>query len=733
MADPALVLVGEFDANHAPDAFTPAQEAGNVRPHRPLSRLLDTVSLGFANVRDKVFHFLRVRRPPHAVRIPLFRSGSVFANVKLFGAGVLCSFIFGFLPYRAYMWLQSLPDPHLLTRRDLEVTTKIYDRNGVLLYEVFADENRVPIPLAEMSKYVKDATIAIEDQDFYRHNGLSLRGIIRAARETYVNKNLQGGSTITQQLIKSALLTSDLSVARKVREAILAIWAEHLYSKDQILEMYLNQVPYGGTSWGIESASRTFFKKSSKDLTLAEAALLAGLPAATSDYSPLTHPDKAIGRQKMVLDRMVASGFITVDQAKMAKSEPLHFRPQSTAIRAPHFVMYVKGLLEKRYSSRMIERGGLIVKTSLDIRVQELAEEIVRTEIEKLKGLGVGNAAVLVTDPKTGEILAMVGSRDYWNVEQDGNVNVTTSLNSPGSTIKVVNYAAALERGMTAATILEDTPVVYTITPTERYAPVNYDSIFHGFVPIRYALANSYNVPAVKVLDTIGVKRMIEKGRLMGIESWTDESRYGLSLTLGGGDVTMVDMNRVYGTLANRGKRVDIMPILEITDYTGRVIEKHHPSRPFVAMRDDVSWILGNILSDNAARTRAFGYNSSLSIAGKTVSVKTGTSNDKRDNWTIGYTPSYVVSVWVGNNDNTPMNPQLVSGITGAAPIWHEVMAELLKDKLNEVMPKPESVVSVPCYYGREEFFIKGTQPSSGRCGPLPVATPSAETPTPTP
>lgn len=652
---------------------------------------------------------------------------------KSFVAGVVVTVVLVFIPYNAYVWLKNLPNPQLLTKRDLEVTTKIFDRNGTLLYEVYADQNRTPVALADIPAFVKQATIAIEDKDFYKHQGFSVFGILRASREIILNKRIQGGSTITQQLIKSALLTPEVKISRKIKEILLAFWAERIYSKNLILEMYLNQVPYGGTAWGIEAASQTYFGKSVKQLTLAEAALLAGLPAAPTEYSPFgSHPEKAFERQAEVLRRMVEDRHITKQDAEAALAGSVHFVPPRTGIRAPHFVMYVRDLLVKRYGPRLIERGGLRITTSLDINIQEKVDDIVRSQIEALKYLRVGNGAALVTNPKTGEILAMVGSKNYFDLPAEGNVNVTTSLRQPGSSIKVVNYAAALENGFNAATILDDSPVVYRVPGSPPYAPVNYDGRFHGATPLRYALGNSYNVPAVKTLAKIGVKTMIEKGKLMGIESWEDESRYGLSLTLGGGDVTMLEMAKVFGTLANAGKRVDLMPVLEITDYTGKVIEKNTPKKGVQAVKPEVSWILGNILSDNGARTSAFGPNSALVIKDKTVSVKTGTSNDKRDNWTLGYTPSVVAAVWVGNNNNAPMNPYLTSGVTGAAPIWHDIMTEILKDRLDEVMPKPDNVVTLPCYFGRVEYFTKGTEPAGGRCAPLPTPTPSIS-PSPTP
>ncbi len=650
---------------------------------------------------------------------------------KWFFLGIAATVMFFFIPFTAYQWLTALPNPYLLSHRDLEVTTKILDRNGTLLYEIYADQNRTPLVLGDIPQYVKEATIAIEDREFYTHQGFSIRGILRALVQTKIYGRIQGGSTITQQLIKSSLLTPEISISRKVKEIILAFWAERIYTKNQILEMYLNQVPYGGTAWGVEAASQMYFGTSVKNLSLAQAALLAGLPAAPSQYSPFgTHPQLAFERQKEVLRRMTEDGYITKEEAQNAAQEPISFASPNIPIRAPHFVLYIKELLEKRYGPRLVERGGLRITTSLDVGIQEKTQGILSSQITALSSLHVGNGAVLVTNPKTGEILAMVGSKDYFNIKDEGNVNVTTSLRQPGSSIKVVNYAAALENGFTAASLIDDSPVVYNLPGSSPYAPANYDSKFHGVVPVRYALANSYNIPAVKVLAKIGVHTMVEKGRLMGIESWDDESRFGLSLTLGGGDVTMLDMAKVFGTLANSGKRQDLLPILEIKDYTGRVLESNKPKNPVSAVKPEAAWIMSNMLSDNVARSAAFGPTSALVIAGKTVSVKTGTSNDKRDNWTIGYTPSYVVTVWVGNNDNSPMNPYLTSGVTGAAPIWHDTMTELLKDKPDEVSPKPDTVVGISCYYGRVEYFIAGTEPSFGRCGPLPTPSP---TPTPTP
>jgi 1A family penicillin-binding protein len=686
--------------------------------------VLDRIKLFFSLTREKISPKPTPLHPFTIYPAPLHLAW----RIQSFFAGILTAVLFLFVPYMISVWVNSLPNPRLLSQRDLAVSTKIFDRNGVLLYEIYADENRTPLPLAEIPGVMQKATISIEDRDFYNHQGFSVRSIIRAARETLINHHLQGGSTITQQLVKSALLTPEITLSRKIREIIMAFWAERIYSKNQILEMYLNQVPYGGTAWGVEAASQTYFGKTVKDLTLAEAALLAGLPAAPSQYSPFgTTPQLAIERQHEVLRRMTEDGYITKAEEDAALAEKLVFAQPRIGIRAPHFVMFVKNILENRYGTRMVERGGLRIRTTLDIGVQEMADSIVRNQIAQLTRLKVGNGAAIVTDPKTGEILAMVGSRDYFDTASDGNVNVTTSLRQPGSSIKVVNYAAALENGFTAASIIDDSPVMYQTPGSPSYIPVNYDGRYHGPTPLRYALGNSYNIPAVKVLAKIGVKTMIDKGRLMGIMSWEDESRYGLSLTLGGGDVTMLEMAEVYGTLANLGRHVGLMPVAEVSDYTGKVIERFNPDRGVQAVNPGAAFIISDILRDNNARSAAFGANSNLVISGKTVSVKTGTSNDKRDNWTIGYTPSSVIVVWVGNNDNSPMDPLLTSGVTGAAPIWHDIMTELIKNKPDETQAKPENVIVIPCYFGRNEYFIGGTQPAGGRCSPFvtPIPTPT--------
>ena len=652
-----------------------------------------------------------------------------FPKYSLFAFGILSLALFGF-----YLWvLKDLPNPNKLTTARQAVSTKIYDRNGDLLYTVYnGQQNRSMVKLEELPEYLKQATIAIEDQDFYRHQGFSIRGISRAIERNIFKKRKEGGSTITQQLVKNVLLTPEKTFTRKAKEFVLAVEVELLFSKDEILQMYFNQIPYGGTTYGIEAAAKTFFGKSAKDLSLAEAAMLAGLPAAPTENSPFgAQPQIAYERKNQVLDRMVEDNYISREKADKVSNEKLVFAPQKTDIKFPHFVMYVRDLLVKKYGRRTIEESGLEVITTIDPNIQEMAEKEVREEISKLEAFHVTNGAALITDPKTGEILAMVGSIDYFDIANDGNVNLTTSLRQPGSSIKPVNYAVALALGYKASSIISDTPIAYHIPGSEIYAPVNYDSRFHGNVTLRQALASSYNVPAVKVLAGYGVDNMVQMGKNMGITTWEDPGRFGLSLTLGGVEVKMIDMAVVYGTLANMGKRVDSKAILKVSDYKGKIWEDNAKSEnELMAVKaagmenkvldPNVAYILTDILSDNKARTPAFGPNSALVIPDNQVAVKTGTTNDKKDNWTVGYTSDYVVTIWVGNNDNSPMNA-VASGVTGASPIWNKIMTNLLKDQ-HHAFTKPQDLLAVevcavngllPCdgCPSKTEYFVPGTEP----------------------
>lgn len=639
------------------------------------------------------------------------------------------------------LFIKDLPPPEGLTTREIEVSTKIYDRNGVLLYKIFENQNRTIVPLSEIPLQVRLATLAIEDAEFYSHPGFSLRGIFRAVVKNVSSKELTGGSTITQQLVKNALLSPEKTFIRKVREVLLSIWVERSFTKDEILEMYLNEVSYGGTAYGIQEASRVYFDKNVNELSLGEAALLAGLPKSPTAFSPFgPNPQASIDRQREVLRLMVINKFITQEEAQRAIGEPLTFAPNKTDIKAPHFVMYVKQALVDKYGEEVVEKGGLEVITTLDYEIQRQAEEAVSAELIKLEKLHVGNAAVLVVNPNTGEILAMVGSRDYFDTAHDGNVNVVTAPRQPGSSIKVVNYAYALSNGFTPATILSDTPVTFSVPGQPPYSPKNYDGNFRGNLLLRSAFAESRNVPAVKVLASYGVAKMIEQGKSMGITTWTDPSRFGLSLTLGGGEVKLIDLAKVYATVANYGKRPEFTAIRRVTNYKGKVLDLNCESAksdgfPEIQAKEEtcdwdivldprVAFLLIDILKDNVARTPAFGSTSQLVISGRNdVAVKTGTSNDLRDNLTVGFNQDFLVAVWVGNNDNSPM-ARIASGVTGAAPIWNRIMRSLLTGTPNHNWEVPSGLTQIsvctltgtlPCEGcpTKSEWFLEGTKPTT--------------------
>jgi penicillin-binding protein 1C len=626
-----------------------------------------------------------------------------------------------------FLLLKDLPSPTKLNKTTASYSTQIYDRKGRLLYTIYSERNQSFIPLSKIPKTLHHATIAIEDKDFYRHGAVDFRGIARAAYSTIFKKQLQGGSTLTQQLVKNSLLTPERTVDRKVKEIILSFATEALYTKDEILEMYLNQVPYGGTSYGVEAASLAFFGKSVKDLTLAEQAFLAGLPESPSTLSPFgSRPDLGKRRQEEVIRRMYQQKFITKKDHDKALAQKLQFQKISNPIKAPHFVFYVKDLLIKKYGQATVEQGGLKVVTSLDLDIQNFAQNTVASEVAQLKGFNVGNGGALITNPGTGEILAMVGGKDYFD-GKDGNVNITISERQPGSSIKPLNYAVGLLKGYTAATPFIDQAVCFPDPPQKPYCPRNYDGRFRGIVTMRQALAQSLNIPAVQMLKLNTIDSMIATSSAMGLKL-NDPRGYGLSLTLGGAGVTMLDMTTAFGVFANQGYRIDPHPILKITDRTGKVIEEYKPPKSAIfgkkVLPSEVTFIISDILADNIARTPAFGSNSELRIPNRHVSVKTGTTNDYRDNWTIGYTPSVLVAVWVGNNDNSPMSG-IASGVTGASPIWNDLMTFMLKDKKPEIPQKPPNVYakgtcgpsgtltasdSAQRCYGRSEYFIRGTE-----------------------
>jgi len=664
----------------------------------------------------------------------------VFILLALFVAGAYF-FIFRDLPSASSLRnLKAIP-----------FSTHMYDRNGKLLYEIYRDQNRTPVKVKDLKPYIYQAAIAIEDKDFYRHQGVSLTsGILRSLKELILRQTLQGGSTITQQLVKNALLTSERTLQRKIKEMILAITVEKQFSKQEILEMYMNQVPYGGSAYGIEEASKAFFGKQAKDLSLPEAALLAALPQAPSRYSPYINLELTKKRRNEVIQKMKEQKYITEQQKKIAIASPVVVIPLRTTIHAPHFVFYVKSLLEKEYGVDLVEQGGLKVTTTLDLDIQEKTEQILKDEIEKIQYLDVGNGALLVTRPPTGEILAMVGSVDYY-ATASGTFNVTTALRQPGSSIKPLNYAMGIDRRLvTAATVFLDIPTCFTAEGQPgSYCPVNYDGQFHGPSQLRFALGNSFNIPAVKMLAVNGVKDFIASASAFTITSFEDPKNYGLSLTLGGGEVRMTEMAQAFSMFANQGVPRKLNQILKVEDRFGKVlytfkdtnfvpdVKKAVPAPSSLsipgkrALSRDASYIISHILLDDNARSGAFGAGSLLVIPGKAVSVKTGTTDNKKDNWTIGYTPNFLTAVWVGNNDNTPMNPYLASGVTGAAPIWNKVMRTLLKDQPDLWPVKPETVIGKQICNdsggemtkegdgkescsARYEYFIAGTEPKSG-------------------
>ncbi len=670
-----------------------------------------------------------------------YRSGNLFLVNRLiklafFGtiAGVLLLIVLFF------WYSRDLPTPGKLTASNLSQSTKIFDRKGILLYDIFEDQNRTYIELKDIPKTLQLATIAIEDKDFYTNQGFSPMAYLRVARDAVFFRRVTGGSTLTQQLVKNTLLTAERSLPRKIKELILAIQVDKKYSKDQVLELYLNIAPYGGTMVGAEAAAEGYFGKKAKDLTLVESAVLAGLPQLPSYYSPYGPNKKAyIGRTKDVLRRMQEDGYITKKQEKDAvKSlDKVEFLSKNQSIKAPHFSFYVKNLLIEKFGENMVEQGGLQVTTTLDFKLQEKAEEITKEEVDAAVSLKVGNGASIVLDPKNGEILAMVGSKDFFATDSatlkrgervafDGQFNVVTQASrQPGSSIKPVTYAAALEKGFTAATLLMDTKTIFPNQGEEDYTPVNYDGKFRGPVHMRFALGSSLNIPAVKMLALVGIKNMLTTAHNMGITTLapTDENikRFGLSITLGGGEVHMLELASAYSVFANSGYRVEPIAVLKVTDRKGKVLFQHKEVSPKRVLSAEVAYIISHMLFDNNARLLTFGENSYLNIRGREVAVKTGTTDDKRDNWTIGWTPNVLVATWVGNNDNSPMG-NVASGVTGAAPIWRSIILEALKGKPNEEFEQPGNVTSatidalggglpVDGQKTRTEFFIKGTDP----------------------
>lgn len=627
------------------------------------------------------------------------------------------------------VYSKDLPTPNKVVRRD-GFASQMYDRNGALLYDVYKDAKRTPVVWEDVPDYLKKATIATEDKDFYKHQGFDPLTPLRMVKNLIVLHQLTGGSTLTQQLVKNVLLTSDRSVTRKIKEFILAVQIERKYTKDEILLMYLNEAPYGGAAWGVGTAAQQYFGKDVKELTLEECAILAGLPQRPNVYSPFSKTPKAyVARTYHVLERMKEDGYITANLESQAKPKvaDYQFRTNQSTIAAPHFVFWVKDQLIQRYGEDAVEGGGLKITTTLDLDMQHKVEDIMSSEVDKAEKLGISNGAAVVMDPTNGEVLAMQGSRDYYSTKTDGKFNVVTqALRQPGSAIKPVTYLTAIKKGYTASTMVMDTPVTFPGTGGQKdYSPQNYTGKYNGPMSIRNALGNSINTVAVKTLANVGIENMLQTAYDMGLSTLepTKENmqRFGLAVTLGGAEVKMIDLAAAYGAFANQGQRFDAVGVLKVVDRSGRVLEEYKPMPGKQVITPQEAFIISNILADNSARQLTFGAVNGLIVPNYQVAVKTGTTNDKRDNWAIGWTPNILVAAWVGNNDNSPMT-KVASGVSGATPIWRQIMAYAVSKRPKQDFPIPDKIVSMDVdnisgyaahdgFPSHTDYFIDGTQP----------------------
>ena len=606
------------------------------------------------------------------------------------------------------LWIALTPTPDIATfsNREVSQSTKIYDRTGkVLLYDYGKDMRRSAVPLSDISPYIQKAAIAIEDSSFYTHGGVRFSSILRAMITDILGGSFsQGGSTITQQVVKNTLLTNQKSIVRKVHEWILSIKLEQKYSKDQILQAYLNEMPFGGTLYGVQAASEAFFGKSAQDVDLAQAAYLAALLRAPTFYSPYGNNKQALNdRKNLVLSRMKELGFITNAQYIQAKNEKVTFQPRkSNSIIAPHFVFYIINQLEQKYGPQALQ-SGLRVITTLNVNLQNKMQSVVTNYAKNnQKKFGASNEAAVAIDPKTGQILAMVGSPNYFDAKIDGSYNDTVALRQPGSTFKPFVYAAALEKGFTPDTVVFDLPTQFSTacSPTNNtdntppcYSPVNFDNRFRGPMAFTTALAQSINVPAVKVLYLAGIQNVINLANAAGVTTIHDSSRYGLSFALGAADVRLLDMTDAYGTFAQNGVHNPVTGILAVYDSKGNVLEQYQP-QPVQVMPPTIAREISSMLSNNAARYPEYPPINPLHFPGYDVAVKTGTTDDFRDAWTIGYTPDIVIGAWAGNNNNTPMVKKIAGYIV--APMWHEMMQYALtlypKSYFGEPPPIPHTV-----------------------------------------
>lgn len=608
--------------------------------------------------------------------------------------GIILVLLCGILGIGAFAYYsRDLPDPSKINDRAVAQNTRIFARDGkTILYEIHGDVSRTVIPLNDIPKFAQQATISIEDKNFYKNKGVSIRGIIRSIfLDVISGKKSQGGSTITQQFIKNAVLTNEKSISRKIKEIVLAYQMERKFSKDQILQLYFNEIPYGSNIYGIESASQRFFNKPAKDLTIDEAALLAAIPQAPTYYSPYgDHKDILVGRQQYILSLMQKFGYITQEQFDTAKAVDVMKKigPSHEPIVAPHFVFFVREYLVEKYGDSMVERGGLQVTTTLDPELQKNAEQAISDSAEKnLKSYKASNEAIVSEDPKTGQILAMVGSKNYFDKTIDGNVNVATSIRNPGSSFKPFVYTAAFLKGYTPDTILYDLKTNFGSQGNGTdYVPSDYDGKERGPLPMRKALSGSLNIPAVKTLYLAGIPSVVDLAKKAGYTTFDTPDKYGLALALGGVGVKLYEHVAAFGMLANDGKYNPPVAIMKVEDNKGKILEQFTKKETEV-IDVNTARMMQNLLSDDSARSYIFGAKSKLTLSDRQVAAKTGTTNDWRDGWTMGFTPSLVTGVWAGNNDYSPM-AKGSDGIFVAAPIWNSFMKKALANT------KPEKFAS---------------------------------------
>lgn len=702
-------------------------------------QIINTGKQKLAVIMDKMPIFKsksrsRRRRPYEEMQkrlrtMRLLRLGAILSAV---GAILMIVVFFG-----AFAWYsRELPKPGEVVRKQ-GFSTKIYDRNGQLLYDLYDQERRTPVEIEQMPEALKQATIAIEDKEFYNHGGFDFMTIVRIPYNLIFKQRVVGGSTLTQQLVKNALLTNERNISRKFKELVLSLQIERNFTKDEILEMYLNEAPYGGTAWGVGTASEVYFNKPVSELTMLESAILAGLPQRPSAYSPYGGKTDTDGtplwqvRAKGVLRRMKEDGYLTdlAYEEAMSQLPEIKFDRAPQEINAPHFVFYVRDKLAEMYGDEMVETAGFKVTTTLDLDLHREAQAIVKEEVDLVRDkLNITNGASIVTDPRTGEIISMVGSSDYTNSDIGGQFNVVVDgLRQPGSAIKPITYLALLQRGYTPASILVDVPTTFQATERDNpYTPQNYDGSFRGPVSLRNSLGSSLNIPAVKALGIVGVENFLSLAYDMGLQTFeptdANKKRFGLAVTLGGAEVHMLDLATAYASFANQGQKVEPISILKVEDKDGRTIFEHRQVKGKQVITPAEAYLISNILSDNNARAMAFGTNSLLNT-GKPIAVKTGTTNEMKDNWAIGWSQEVLVASWVGNNDNTAMK-SVASGVSGATPIWRRIILKSLEmgygapewkmpDDVERV--EVDSISGYPKhndYPTKSEVVIKGSLPS---------------------